>query len=179
MCDHEDTWKHWGEKTLLGMRPLVHGLAWHVLARLLVHITREPPSQSKSRDKKIVSLEFWWVAHRGTEDLNKKTMYSGHSASPVIEEATVHFLPLSYSNSTKFSRFGVIARYARRKRGDTGVVEKKKNPWVGFFPGRKNLLRFWLHTFFLGGKTCCAFDCTSNVDTAIEDKKRIGKKLQV
>jgi len=23
---------------------------------------------------------------------------------------------------------------------------------------------------FLGGKTCCAFDCTPNVDTAIEDK---------
>jgi hypothetical protein len=34
---------------------------------------------------------------------------------------------------------------------------------------------------FLGGKTCCAFDCTPNdVDTAIEDKiiKRIGKKLR-
>ncbi len=23
---------------------------------------------------------------------------------------------------------------------------------------------------FLGGKTCCAFDCTPNVDTAIENK---------
>jgi hypothetical protein len=24
--------------------------------------------------------------------------------------------------------------------------------------------------FFLGGKTCCAFGCTPNVDTSIEDK---------
>jgi len=67
-------------------------------------------------------------------------MYSGHSASPVIEEATVHFLPLSYSNSTKFSRFGVIARYARRKRGDTGVVEKKKNPWSRLFSWEEKLV---------------------------------------
>ena len=27
-----------------------------------------------------------------------------------------------------------------------------------------------LPAIFLGGKTCCAFDCTPNVDTAIEDK---------
>jgi hypothetical protein len=28
----------------------------------------------------------------------------------------------------------------------------------------------------LGGKTCCAFDCTPNVDTAIEDKIRDKQK---
>jgi len=30
--------------------------------------------------------------------------------------------------------------------------------------------------FFLGGKTCCAFDCTPNVDTAIEDKMKDRQK---
>jgi hypothetical protein len=29
---------------------------------------------------------------------------------------------------------------------------------------------------FLGGKTCCAFDCTPNVDTAIEDKMKDRQK---
>jgi hypothetical protein len=29
---------------------------------------------------------------------------------------------------------------------------------------------------FLGGKTCCAFDCTPNVDTAIEDKTKDRQK---
>jgi len=28
----------------------------------------------------------------------------------------------------------------------------------------------------LGGKTCCAFDCTPNVDTAIEDKMKDMQK---
>jgi len=29
---------------------------------------------------------------------------------------------------------------------------------------------------FLGGKTCCAFDCAPNVDTAIEDKIKDRQK---
>ena len=29
---------------------------------------------------------------------------------------------------------------------------------------------------FLGGKTCCAFDCTPNVDTAIENKIKDRQK---
>ena len=30
--------------------------------------------------------------------------------------------------------------------------------------------------FFVGGKTYCAFDCTPNVDTAIEDKMKDRQK---
>jgi len=39
---------------------------------------------------------------------------------------------------------------------------------------------FVLITFriFLGGKTCCAFDCTPNVDKAIEDKIKDRQKLR-
>jgi hypothetical protein len=52
---------------------------------------------------------------------------------------------------------------------------------------RKLLKLFWrtqycpsfyppIQFFFLGGNTCCAFDCTPNVDTAIEDKIRDRQK---
>ena len=33
-----------------------------------------------------------------------------------------------------------------------------------------------LPAIFLGGKTCCAFDCTPNVDTAIENRRKDEKK---